>query len=392
MLEIPSSALAKVGASRRPWPWRGPPVHPSVIDTVARPAARSPLWRRCRPDALNDRRVVALHGLADARRCGHRSVRRRAPSGGCRCSATRRASRGRRRSRSRHTTVPTPADPSQSIPRVAVSRPAAFPQPAAPAAPSVVPIRGRRRVRPLTYRLRMAGVLAGAALVLGPGAAVAVEGSLYPVGAGPWAVTPQFSAIPLAGGQFQIQAPALNPAGGGNQWEMNWVCPVAGSEIHAVQLGALPHTGTELARAARDRSLGRRSWSLGDTGLPQSPELGRAYDVRLPGGQCNVHLALSQVEIHARQRARLFHRQPWVLVPGPRRRRSSCARSPPAGSTQPRVPFGWKWTTSDNLVGTASPPRQPRSPANPVNRSTRWATTTSPSRSTGSATACTGSR
>ena len=202
----------------------------------------------------------------------------------------------------------------------------------------------------MTHRLRMAGVLAGAALVLGPGAAGAVEGSLYPVGAGPWAVTPQFSAIPLAGGQFQIQAPALNPAGGGNQWEMNWVCPVAGSEIHAVQFGAL-RTQAPSSLALLVTGNRQTLWSLGDTGLPQSPELGRAYDVRLPGGQCNVHLALSQVEIRAQHARGYFIDNPRVLVRD---------LTPPAVILR-ALTSGWinaasgavrvQWTTSDNFGG-----------------------------------------
>jgi hypothetical protein len=196
----------------------------------------------------------------------------------------------------------------------------------------------------------LAGVLVGAALVIGPGAAGAVEGGLYPVGAGPWAATPQFSATRLAGGQFQIQAPALNPAAAGNQWEMNWGCPVAGSEIHAVQFGAL-RTQAPSSLALVVTGNRQTLWSEGDATIPQSPELGRAYDIRLPGGQCNVHLALAQVEVRAQHARGYFIDNPRVLVRD---------LTPPAVSLRAITP-GWinavagavrvQWTTSDNFGG-----------------------------------------
>ncbi len=197
-------------------------------------------------------------------------------------------------------------------------------------------------------RFRWAGVLAGAALVIGPGAAGAVDGGIYPLGAGPWAVSPQFSATPLAGGQFQIQAPALNPATVGNHWEMNWGCPVGGSEIAAVQFGALR---TQAASSLALLVTGNRQtlWSVGDTDIPQSPLLGKAYDVRLPGGQCNVHLALAQVEARAQHARGYFIDNPRVLVRD---------LTPPAVTLRELTP-GWinaasgtvrvQWTTTDNF-------------------------------------------
>ena len=133
-------------------------------------------------------------------------------------------------------------------------------------------------------------------------------------------MSPQFSATPLAGGQFQIQAPALNPAAVGNHWEMNWGCPVGGSEIAAVQFGALR---TQAASSLALLVTGNRQtlWSVGDTDIPQSPRSASAYDVRLPGGQCNVHLALAQVEARA-QHARGY------FIDNPARPR---ARPHPAG-------------------------------------------------------------
>ena len=204
-------------------------------------------------------------------------------------------------------------------------------------------------------RFRWVGVLAGAALVMAPGAAGAVDGSLYPMGAGPWAVSPQFSATALAGGQFRIQAPVLSPAAVGNHWEMNWGCPVAGSEISAVLFGALR---TQAASSLALLVTGNRQtlWSEGDVGMPQSPQLGRAYDVQLPGGQCNVHLALAQVEARTQHARGYFIDNPRVMVRD---------LTPPAVTLR-ELTAGWinaasgavrvQWTTGDNFgsdgVGT----------------------------------------
>ena len=200
----------------------------------------------------------------------------------------------------------------------------------------------------MSRRLRWVGVLACAALAIAPGAAGAVEGSLYPMGAGPWAATPQFSTTLRPGGEYLIQAPALNPAAAGNQWEMNWGCPVGGSEIHAVQFGALR---TQAPSSLALQVTGNRQvlWSWGDVGIPQSPQGGQAYDVRLPGGQCNVHLALTQIEVRAQHARGYFIDNPRVLV------RDLAA---PAVILRVLTP-GWinagsgtarvEWTTSDNF-------------------------------------------
>lgn len=198
-------------------------------------------------------------------------------------------------------------------------------------------------------RLHWVGLLAGALLVIIPGGAGAVDGSLYPMGAGPSAVSPQFSAILLGGGQFQIQAPALSPAAAGNHWEMNWGCPVAGSEVAAVLFGAL-RTQAPSSLALHVTGNRQTLWSEGDVGIPQSPQLGRAYDVRLPGGQCNVHLALTQVEARAQHARGYFIDNPRVLVRD---------LTPPAVTLRELTP-GWinaasgtvrvQWTTNDNFA------------------------------------------
>jgi hypothetical protein len=137
--------------------------------------------------------------------------------------------------------------------------------------------------------------LVAAVAALAPTSALATEGNLYLQGASIWATSGQFSGAVLPGPVWQIQAPALAPAAAVNHWEMNWGCPVPGSEVAAVLFGAL-RTAPASSMALQVTGDRRVLWSEGDVAMPQSPAGGRGYDVRLPGGQCNVHLALSQVE------------------------------------------------------------------------------------------------
>lgn len=159
-------------------------------------------------------------------------------------------------------------------------------------------------------RMLVAG-LAGLALI--PAQAGATDGNLYPQGSSIWAVSAQFTATVLPGPVWQVQAPALSPAVAGNQWEMNWGCPVAGSEIAAVQWSALR---TQAASSLAFLVTGNRQpiWSEGDAAAPQSPLGGRAYDVRLPGGNCNVHLALNQTETRNQHARGYFIDNPRTLV------------------------------------------------------------------------------
>ncbi len=110
-----------------------------------------------------------------------------------------------------------------------------------------------------------------------------------------------------------MQAPALNPAAAGNFWEMNWGCPAPGSEIAAVQFGAL-RTQAPSSLAVAVTGDRQPVWVEGDVGMPQSPAGGRAYHVNLPGGQCNVHLALVQMETRAQHARGYFIDNPRVLV------------------------------------------------------------------------------
>ena len=155
----------------------------------------------------------------------------------------------------------------------------------------------------------------GALLALGaaPAAAHATDGALYPDGASAWAVRPGVAATVQAGPVYLLQVPALSPAGTGNYFEMNWGCPVPGSEIAAVHFGALR---TQAPSSMAIEVTGNRQvlWSESDAGMPQSPALGRAYGILLPGGQCNVHLALSQKEVRGQHARGYFIDNPRVLV------------------------------------------------------------------------------
>ena len=199
-----------------------------------------------------------------------------------------------------------------------------------------------RRARALVF----AGLL-GASIA--PGQAGATDGNLYAYGSSVWAVNPPFTASILPGPVWQIQAPALSPAAVGNQWEMNWGCPVGGSEIAAVQWSGLR---TQAASSLAFLVTGDRRpiWSEGDGAAPQSPQGGRAYDVRLPSGNCNVHLALNQTETRNQHARGYFIDNPRILV------RDLTAPSVTLGA----LPGGWvasstairvAWTASDNFGG-----------------------------------------
>lgn len=188
-----------------------------------------------------------------------------------------------------------------------------------------------------------------AAVTFAPSHATATDGNLYPSGASIWAVAAPFTATVLPGPVWLIQAPALSPAAVGNYWEMNWGCPAPGSEIAAVQWSALrTQAWSSLAfLVTGDR---RAIWSEGDAAAPQSPSGGRPYDVRLPGGNCNVHLVLSQVESRAQHARGYFIDNPRILV------RDVAAPS----VTLHAQPSGWltaasvlrvEWDAGDNFGG-----------------------------------------
>ena len=94
---------------------------------------------------------------------------------------------------------------------------------------------------------------------------------------------------------------------------MNWGCPVPGSEIAAVLFGAL-RTQAPSSLAVAVTGDRQALWIEGDVGMPQSPAGGRAYHVGLPGGQCNVHLTLTQMETRAQHARGYFIDNPRVFV------------------------------------------------------------------------------
>lgn len=163
-------------------------------------------------------------------------------------------------------------------------------------------------------RHRRIGTLAALALLgASPVSAGAVDGALYPYGSSVWAVGPQMSANVLPGPVWQLQSPALAAAAVGNHWEMNWGCPVPGSQIHSVRFGAL-RTAAASSLAVQVTGDRRTLWSEGDVGMAQSPAGGRPYDIPLPGGQCNVHLALTQIQARAQHARTYFIDNPRILV------------------------------------------------------------------------------
>ncbi len=157
-----------------------------------------------------------------------------------------------------------------------------------------------------------ASLIAIAALAAVPSTAVATDGALYPYGSSIWAVAPPVAVTVSDGPTWLLQAPAATYQVG-NDWEMNWGCPVPGSEIAAVRFSALR---TQAASSLEVQVTGDRVplWREGDAGMPVSPAGGRAYDVALPGGQCNVHLALRQVEGRAQHARGYFIADPRILV------------------------------------------------------------------------------
>ncbi|WP_217922591.1 carboxypeptidase-like regulatory domain-containing protein [Miltoncostaea oceani] len=191
----------------------------------------------------------------------------------------------------------------------------------------------------------VAATLAAGAVLAPP--AAATDGNLYPAGSSIWATSTQFSATVLAGPVWQVQAPALAPANAGNHWEMNWGCPVAGSEIASVHFGGLR---TQAPSSLALRVTGNRNvlWEEGDAAMPTPDRGGRPYVVGLPGGQCNVHLALTQVETRNQHARGYFIDNPRILVrdlTGP----EVALRGLSGGWIRAGAAMRVDWATSDNF-------------------------------------------
>ena len=138
-LDMPSSALAKVGAGTAAVAVAGAAGAPLVIDTVARPAAPQPSVAALQAPTSTHAGVVALPKASPARSkaavATFAAARRQAAD----ALATKRARERRQASVSlpdRPDPVPVRATPPPRVPSVAVSAPAVTPEPAAASAPA----------------------------------------------------------------------------------------------------------------------------------------------------------------------------------------------------------------------------------------------------------------
>jgi RNA polymerase sigma factor (sigma-70 family) len=138
-LDMPSSALAKVGAGTAAVAVAGAAGAPLVIDTIAPPAAPQPSVAALQAPTSTHAGVVALPKASPTRSkaavATFAAARRRAAD----ALATKRARERRQASVSlpdHPDPVPTSATPPPRVPRVAVSAPAVTPEPAAASAPA----------------------------------------------------------------------------------------------------------------------------------------------------------------------------------------------------------------------------------------------------------------
>jgi RNA polymerase sigma factor (sigma-70 family) len=133
-LDMPSSALAKIGAGTAAVAVAGAAGAPLIIDDVVRPAAPQPSVAALQAPATSARTAIAplpktSPARADAALATFAAARRQAAN----ALATRRARERRQASISlpKHPDpVPASTTPSPSVPRVVVSAPAASPRPA----------------------------------------------------------------------------------------------------------------------------------------------------------------------------------------------------------------------------------------------------------------------
>ncbi len=314
-MELPSGALAKVGAGTAAVAVAGAAGAPLVADAVRPESPPAPVAaiERAASTTPATARAATTPRRSEAKAAPFPAARRRAASAG---TSRQVAAAARRPARAVLPSKPDPPPTTSTATRAAAPSPAPAPAPvdAAPA-PGARPGPGRRRarVRPVRRVRRTAALGALLALAAAPAAAEATDGALYGYGASVWAARAGIAATVQAGPVWLVQAPALNPAGAGNLWEMNWGCPVPGSEIAAVLFGAL-RTQAPSSLAVAVTGDRQALWIEGDVGMPQSPAGGRAYHVGLPGGQCNVHLTLTQMETRAQHARGYFIDNPRVFV------------------------------------------------------------------------------
>jgi hypothetical protein len=163
----------------------------------------------------------------------------------------------------------------------------------------------------VTPRRLWLGTLAAA--LLAPAApAMGVDGNLYPFGSSIWAAGAQFTAT-QSGETWTIAAPELADAWPGSKWEMNWGCPVGGSEIAAVRWSAL-RTAAPSSLEQHVSVHGQVLWAAPDAAIPQSPAGGLPFEILLPPGVCNVHLKLAQTEQRHQHARAYFIDHPRIVV------------------------------------------------------------------------------
>lgn len=162
------------------------------------------------------------------------------------------------------------------------------------------------------HRRHAAALIAALGLATFAAPAVATDGAIYWRGASIWSARSPFAAS-WQQNAMQVRQATQATATAGNVWEMNWGCDVPGTEIAQVRFGAL-RTAAPSSLEVRVTGDRQRLWAVGDAALPQSPAGGRLHEVNLPGGQCNVHLALTQVETRVQHPRTYFIDAPSVAL------------------------------------------------------------------------------
>ncbi len=160
---------------------------------------------------------------------------------------------------------------------------------------------------------RLALLVSGAGVLAIASPALGTTGNLYELGSSPgWATGSQFSSS-VANDVWTVRAGALNPALEGSKWEMNWGCPAPGSVISQVKWGALRTAGPSHMEVDV-LADGARVWATPDTNIPMAPAGGRAFDIGIAAGSCNVHLRLVQRQTVAQGARTYFIDHPRIVV------------------------------------------------------------------------------
>lgn len=197
-------------------------------------------------------------------------------------------------------------------------------------------------------RAHRLALMSGAGVLAMATPAIATTGNLYELGSSPtWATGSQFTSS-VASDVWTVRAGALNPATAGSKWEMNWGCPAPGSVISQVKWSAL-RTGAASHMEMDVLAEGARVWATADANIPMAPAGGRAFDIGIAAGSCNVHLRLHQSQAVAQNARTYFIDHPRIVV----------RDLAPPSVTLDAVQQGWingtqshseiRWTAADNF-------------------------------------------